>query len=391
MFLIDKYNYLSSEATSQQPIINKILDSFNSHNIIYNNINEIIKKSKEEFHKIVEDLERGICKYSNFQHLIVYGSVNSNKENLVNLLLENIYGKNNIELKDIEYTINGYGNTKTKVNIKQSKYHIVIEPNSNGFDKYLIQEIIQDYAKTELLNILKYKKLFKVVVINKLDNLSYYAQASLRRTMEKYSDSCKFIFICDQLSKIIEPLRSRCILLRTKLPSAEQILDILLKISVYENIKLKSYEYNEIIENSEFKINTAIWLLELKKYNLPYIKNWINLTETIVLMILNKKNYNNSKSLLVIRKIREIFYNLFITNIPTQTIIRNIMIKLLNKVSDLDLKINIIEITSIFELRLSQGTRNIIHFESYCIRLMYLFDMYFHNKKYKYNLDLLEI
>ena len=49
----------------------------------------------------------------------------------------------------VEYTISGYGNSKTKVKIKQSKYHIVIEPNSNGFDKYLIQEIIQNYARIE--------------------------------------------------------------------------------------------------------------------------------------------------------------------------------------------------------------------------------------------------
>jgi hypothetical protein len=39
--------------------------------------------------------------------------------------------------------------------IKQSKNHIIIEPNSNGFDKYLIQEIIQEYAKSEWLNIFK--------------------------------------------------------------------------------------------------------------------------------------------------------------------------------------------------------------------------------------------
>ena len=390
-FLIDKYNYLSSEITTQQKVITKILDSFNNHNMIYNNLDVILKKPKNEFIEIINDLDRCVLKYSNFQHLIVYGSLNSNKENLVNLLLENIYGKNNIELKDVEYTINGYGNTKTKVNIKQSKYHIVIEPNSNGFDKYLIQEIIQDYAKTELLNILKYKKLFKVVVINKIDNLSYYAQASLRRTMEKYSDSCKFIFICDQLSKVIEPIRSRCILLKAKLPSQEQILNILLKISIKENIKLKSYEYNQIIQRSEFKVNTAIWLLELKKYGLSYDKNWDNLSEKIVSIILNRKNYNNIKCLSAIKNIREIFYTLFITNIPTQTIIRNILIKLLEQVNDLSLKIDIIEITSIFELRLSQGTRNIIHFESFCIRLMYLFDMYFNNKPYKYNLDLLEI
>lgn len=391
MFLVDKYNNLIHDVTLQQKTINNILDSFNNHNRIYNNLNEVILKPQDEFKKIVDDLERCVWKYSNFQHLIVYGSLNSNKENFVNLLLEKIYGKNNIELKNIEYTINGYGNTKTKVNIKQSKYHIVIEPNSNGFDKYLIQEIIQDYAKTELLNILKYKKLFKVVVINKLDNLSYYAQASLRRTMEKYSDICKFIFISDQLSKIIEPIRSRCILVRTPLPTAEQILDVLLKISHNENIKLEPYEYNQIIKESEHKINTAIWLLELKKYGLPYDKNWETLSNEIVMLILNKKNYNNSKFYSSIKKIREIFYNLFITNISIQVIIRNIMLKLLENVADLNLKINIVEITSIFELRLSQGTRQVIHFESYCIRLFYLFNTYFNKGNYKYNLDLLEI
>jgi replication factor C subunit 3/5 len=391
MFLVDKYNYLTCQLTSQQKIIKNILNSFNNHILVYENINEIIKKPKEEFKLILEDLERGVFKYSNFQHVIIYGSINSNKENMVNLLLENIYGKNNIELKDVEYTINGYGNTKTKVTIKQSKYHIVIEPNSNGFDKYLIQEIIQDYAKTELLNILKYKKLFKVVVINKLDNLSYYAQASLRRTMEKYSDSCKFIFICDQLSKIIEPIRSRCILLRTPLPTKEQILDILMKINEIEKIDIKPQEYIQIINNSEYKVNTAIWLLELKKYNLSYSKNWDKLSEKIVLIILNKDNYNNAKFYLALKKIREIFYNLFITNIPTHIIIRNIMIKLLEYVSDLELKINIIEITSIFELRLSNGTRNICHIESYIIRIIYLLNMFNNGKTYEYNLDLLEI
>ena len=391
MFLIDKYNYLACELTSQQKLINNILNSFNSHNAIYNNLDEIIKKPNDEFKKIIDDLERCLWKYSNFQHLVVYGSLNSNKENFVNLLLEQIYGKNNTELKDVEYVINGYGNTKTKVNIKQSKYHIVIEPNSNGFDKYLIQEIIQDYAKTELLNIFKYKKLFKVVVINKLDNLSYYAQASLRRTMEKYSDRCKFIFICDQLSKINEPIRSRCIMIRTPLPSNEQILDALLKISKAENINLAPCEYYEIIRKCEYKINTAIWLLELKKYGLNYDKNWEELSYQIVSLITNKKNYNNNKCYSSIKKIREIFYYLFITNIPTQTIIRNIMIKLLDSVNDINLKNNIIEITSIFELRLSQGTRQIIHFEAYCIRLIYLFHTYFTNTSYKYDLDLLEI
>ena len=123
-----------------------------------------------------------------------------------------------------------YSNTKTKITIKQSQHHIVIEPNSNGFDKYLIQEIIQEYAKSNILNIIKERHTFKVVVINKIDRLSYYAQASLRRTMEKYSTICKFILISEQLSNIIEPLRSRCSLVRVPLLSKPDILNIILSI-----------------------------------------------------------------------------------------------------------------------------------------------------------------
>ncbi len=392
MFLVDKYNDITNRYIYKNTTINSILDSFNAHNKIYRNIDEIMLKPEEEFNNVVCDLETGVFKYANFQHLIIYGALTTNKEYLVNLILEKIYGKNNIELKDVEYIINGYGNTKTKVNIKQSKYHIIIEPNSNGFDKYLIQEIIQDYAKTELLNIMKYKKLFKIVVINKLDNLSYYAQASLRRTMEKYSNSCKFIFICDQLSKIIEPIRSRCILFRTILPKNDQIFESLLKISEEEKLTLNFDDYNNIIKKSDNKINQSIWLLELLNvYNLSYDKNWSNLIDDIVQLIINKKNYCNKKFFVTIKKIREIFYNLFITNIPTQTIIRLIMKKLIENIDDLQLKVNVIEITSIFELRLAQGTRQIVQFEAYIIRIFYLFNLYSKGESYKYNLDLLEI
>jgi replication factor C subunit 3/5 len=209
--------------------------------------------------------------------------------------------------------------------------------------------------------------------------------------MEKYSDSCKFIFICDQLSKIIEPIRSRCILFRTSLPTKEQIFETILQIVEKDKINVSLEDYNEIINYSENKINNAIWLLELKKHDINYSDNWNILIYNIVSMILNKKNYNNKKFFSVIKKIRELFYDLFITNIPTQTIIRLIMINLLKNVDDLKLKINITEITSIFELRLSQGTRHIIHLEAYIIRLFYLFNMHLNGIDYKYNLDQLEI
>jgi replication factor C subunit 3/5 len=374
MFLVDKYYNNSNYITYHQTIINKIIDSFDTHRQIYSNINEIIKLPNDQLHKIVNDLNYGNWQYSNFMHLIVYGNIGCCKEYLINNLLERIYGKSGIELKEVEYTITGYSNTKTKIMIKQSKHHIIIEPNTNGFDKYLIQDIIQDYAKSELLNILKNRKLFKVVVINKIDNLSYYAQASLRRTMEKYSNKCKFILISDQLSKIIEPLRSRCLLIRVQLPTYEQILETLLYISYKENIDISFIKLKEIIINSDNKINHAIWLLEMYKYNIDYTKNWELIINSIVNNINNFKIINNKKLYYLLKKIREQFYILFITNIPTQMIIRKIMIKLLELNNDLKLKYNIINITSIHEEMLTQGTRHIIHFESYIIKLLYLFN-----------------
>lgn len=391
MFLIDKYFSDPNNQTWHENIIDKVLDSFDSHKQIYGDIKNVIKKSPEEFENIIQELERGIWRYSNFQHLVVYGPQGSNKEQLIEKLLEKIYGKQNTQLSNVEYTINGYGSSKTKVFIKQSKFHIVIEPNSNGFDKYLIQEIIQNYAKMELLNILKYKRLFKIVVINKIDNLSYSAQASLRTTMEKYANTCKFIFVCDQLSKMIEPLRSRCVEIRVPLPSNIQIINSILYIAKKENINLTTKDIKYILDNCDNKINNAICFLEFIKRGYSYENTWDDKINEIIKIIINDNNYKANKIEKSIRKIRDCFYSLSITNINTQKIFKLIMNKLLELSTDINLKAHIIEITSIFELRHSQGTRHINHIEGYILRLFYLFTNYKKRREYHYNLDNLEI
>ena len=391
MFLVDKYFKDSNHYVWHHSIIEKVLESFDAHNEIYSKIDAVIKKPDDEFEKIITNLQSGIWRFANFQHLVVYGKPGSGKEFLVNKLLERIYNKENTQLNDIEYTINGYGNSKTKVMIKQSKFHIVIEPNSNGFDKYLIQEIIQNYAKTDILNIFKYKRLFKIVIINKIDNLSNTAQASLRRTMEKYADSCKFIFICDQLSKMIEPLRSRCIEVRVPLPNNIQILNTLLHISQIENINLNSTDLQNILVNSNHKIYNAIWFLELKKFGYTYDNTKDKILDKIIEMLIDERNFNSKRALNIIRKCRELFYKLSITNISTQEIISEMMVKLLRYFDDITIKSHIIEITSIFELRKSQGTRHIECFEAYIIRLIYLFSNYKNGQDYQYNLDILEL
>jgi len=52
-------------------------------------------------------------------------------------------------------------------------------------------------------------------VINEVDHLSREAQAALRRTMEKYVSKCRLVLICENVGRVLAPLRSRCLMIRS--------------------------------------------------------------------------------------------------------------------------------------------------------------------------------
>lgn len=60
---------------------------------------------------------------------------------------------------------------------------------------------LQEMAKSRPIN-MKGQKGFKMLVLNETDRLSAAAQHSLRRTMEKYSASCRLILCCNNVSKV---------------------------------------------------------------------------------------------------------------------------------------------------------------------------------------------
>jgi replication factor C subunit 3/5 len=64
-----------------------------------------------------------------------------------------------------------------------------------------------------------------VVVLMEADNLTKDAQHTLRRTMEKYAGSCKLILCCQSVTKVIDPLRSRCMIIRVPAPSDNDVRD----------------------------------------------------------------------------------------------------------------------------------------------------------------------
>ncbi len=74
----------------------------------------------------------------------------------------------------------------------------------------VIQDRVKEFARSVSLGEIP----FKVMILDEADNMTTDAQEALRRTMELYSASCRFILIGNYSSKIIEPIQSRCAIFR---------------------------------------------------------------------------------------------------------------------------------------------------------------------------------
>jgi replication factor C small subunit len=70
----------------------------------------------------------------------------------------------------------------------------------------VVRERVKTFARTRSLGGIP----FKILVLDEADNMTSDAQQALRRTMERYTETCRFILICNYSSRIIDPIQSRC-------------------------------------------------------------------------------------------------------------------------------------------------------------------------------------
>ena len=328
------------------------------------------------FHKdIFKKLEK-ISQDETLPHIIFYGNPGTGKKTMINIFLEMIFDNSIYKLDDSKYTVMSSGNNECEVIIKQSDHHIIIEPNNTNFDRYLIQEIVKEYAKKYPLCIFEKSRKFKAVQINYLDNLSYYAQTSLRRTIEKYSKTCRFIMWCYSLSKVIEPLRSRCLCIHIPTQTNDQLYKWMYNVCSLEKIKIKSQIMNTILNKSNGNLKSILWKLDLYRYNNKIYNTYEEGINTIINEIINIKNNKiiNENFPINIPKIREYIYKMYVTNISLNIIIKDILKNILFHNKDIsNEQINdIINSASEFEYRLSKKRRDIIHLEAFVINIIFI-------------------
>ena len=122
----------------------------------------------------------------------------------------------------------------------------------------VVRETIKEFARTLPFGGAR----FKIIFLDEADALTADAQHALRRTMEKYAATSRFILSCNYSSKIIEPIQSRCAIFRFRPLSEEKIKERLKYVAEQEGMKGTEDGFSALVYVSEGDLRRAINLLQ---------------------------------------------------------------------------------------------------------------------------------
>lgn len=103
---------------------------------------------------------------------------------------------------------------------------------------------------------------FKIIFLDEADSLTSDAQAALRRTMERYTQTCRFILSCNYSSKIIEPIQSRCAVFRFRPLGLSDVKAYLERIADAEGLEVSDDAFEAICELAAGDMRKATNILQ---------------------------------------------------------------------------------------------------------------------------------
>lgn len=212
--------------------------------------------------KIKSKLDKFVKKDS-IPNILFYGPYLCGKEKIFNDFVKLIY-KTNDNINKYVLTINCLSTNGIKI----IKEHIKLFS-------------MQIFNKTNDVN-------FKTIVLEHADNLTYDSQYSLRRTIEQYSKTTRFIFICENKYRLLNPLCSRFVHIYINENPNRNLYNNIDKFN-YNKFNFIIEKYNNLIVNNDSKINK---LHEIYKISLEFYKSNFYSYE-ILQRLKDNSNYHN--------------------------------------------------------------------------------------------------
>jgi len=314
-----------------------------------------------------------------FPHMLFYGPSGAGKKTRVMALLRQLHGPSVEKLKVEARTFKfGSGSVSTDLTLVCSQHHIELNPSDAGIrDREVVQELIKEIAQAAPILTgsssggAPSAPAFKVVVLNEVERLSKPAQHGLRRTMEKYTATCRLILVCNNPCKVIAPIRSRCLCFRVAAPSHDEVASVLQSVATKEGLKLPAELALRISHSCERNLRRSILTLEAcKVQQYPFsdtqpvqLPDWQLFISHVADEVLQEQS---PKQLL---KVRSKLYELLSNCIPPDLIMRYLTVALLKKIP-VPLRHQTLHFAAQFEHRMQAGSKPIFHIEAFLARFM---------------------
>ena len=214
----------------------------------------------------------------------------------------------------------------------------------------------------------------KIVILDEADTLTQGAQQALRRMIELYSNTTRFIFICNSINNIIEPIQSRCCIYNLSKISNQNILNKLIDICNKEGINYQLEGLNKIVLISNGDLRQAIQNLDtvFVGFNCINIENIDKICDVTLINNLTEiidNIYHKIEYSIILQKL----YNLLDLGYSFQDILEYlfILLKENTKIKDID-KLKMIKELSLIDIRIIQGIQTKLQLNNLLYHLYYI-------------------
>jgi len=299
------------------------------------------KYRPEKFEEIVGQEEithrvKSLTNSLNIPHLLFAGPPGTGKSTLALVIVKELFGET-------------WKNNYLELNASDER----------GID--VVRQKVKDFARTKSLGQVP----FKVIFLDEADALTREAQQALRRTMENFTSTCRFILSCNYSSKIIDPIQSRCAIFRFRLLEKRDIEKVIRRICEAEKLELVDESISMIYEFSEGDCRKVINLLQATssistKLTPELISTMMSSAKPkdikVVLDYALAGDFSNARNKLLDIMLKE--------SISGSDIIKAIQKEIWNLQIEPELKVRLTEKTGEIEFRLVEGSDEFIQLEA---------------------------